>query len=320
MRMVDLLRHTSGLTYGFQSRTNVDAAYRKLGIGHASIGLGSAAPKLDLDGFVEALSKVPLEFSPGTAWNYSVSTDVLGYLVEKISGVPFDRFLETRIFAPLGMEDTAFQVPPAKHHRFAACYALDQSGKVALQDDPAKSPFLQPPEMLSGGGGLVGTVSDYMKFCHMMLAGGTAPDGTRLLGPKTIELMTKNHLPRGRQMYEMSKSLFSEASNAGVGFGLGVAPTVDVAATMVAGNVGSYFWGGAASTTFWCDPTEDLAVVAMTQFMPSTTYPLRRDLRTMIYAAITEAGGLRGDTGWVDARARLPLPAPSPIRPPLNPR
>jgi len=291
MRMVDLLRHTSGLTYGFQARTNVDAAYRKLGIGHASIGLGAAAPKLDLDGFVEALSKVPLEFSPGTAWNYSVSTDVLGYLVAKISGQTFDRFLETRIFKPLAMEDTAFHVPPDKHNRLAACYALDQAGKVTLQDDPAKSPFLRAPEMLSGGGGLVGTASDYMKFCQMLLAGGTAPDGTRLLGPKTIELMTQNHLPGGRDMFEMSKSLFSEATNAGVGFGLGVAPTTNVARTMVAGSVGSYFWGGAASTIFWCDPKEDLAVVFMTQFMPSTTYPIRRDLRTLVYAAITETGG-----------------------------
>jgi CubicO group peptidase (beta-lactamase class C family) len=288
MRMIDLLRHTSGLTYGFQQRSNVDAAYRALGIGHASIGADTATPELDLDGLIGALAKVPLEFSPGSAWNYSVSTDVLGYLVGKISGMPFDRFLGERVLAPLGMDDTAFVVPENKRARFAACYALDAKGNMKLQDDPEKSAYLAPPHFLSGGGGLVGTAPDYMKFCHMMLAGGVTADGTRLLGPRTIALMTLNHLPGGRQMYEMSKSLFSEANNAGVGFGLGVAPTVDVAATQVAGNVGSYFWGGAASTTFWCDPKEELAVVFMTQHLPSSSYPIRRDLRTMVYAAIED--------------------------------
>ncbi len=291
MRMVDLLRHTSGLTYGFQARTNVDAAYRKLGIGHAQIGAGAAEPGLSLEAAIEALAKVPLEFSPGTAFNYSVSTDVLGYLVQKISGQPFEDFLADRIFKPLGMTDTAFSVPEEKRSRFAACYALGQKGEVVLQDDPEKSAYLKPPHFVSGGGGLVGTAADYMKFCQMRLAGGKAPDGARLLGPKTVELMAMNHLPGGRELIDMSVSLFTEAGNAGVGFGLGLAPTVNVARTMVAGSVGSYFWGGAASTTFWCDPKEDLAVVFMTQFMPSTYYPIRRDLRTLVYAAIEEANG-----------------------------
>jgi CubicO group peptidase (beta-lactamase class C family) len=290
MRMVDLLRHTSGLTYGFQARTNVDAAYRKLGIGHAAIGAGAPQPGLTLDEAIKALANVPLEFSPGTAFNYSISTDVLGYLVGKISGMPFEEFLAARIFKPLGMTDTAFFVPEDKRGRLAACYALGQKGEVVLQDDPEKSAYHKPPHFVSGGGGLVGTADDYMKFCRMMLAGGMGPDRTRLLGPKTVELMAMNHLPGGKEMIDMSISLFTEAGNAGVGFGLGVAPTVNVARTMVAGNVGSYFWGGAASTTFWCDPREDLAVVFMTQFMPSTHYPIRRDLRTMIYAAIEETG------------------------------
>ena len=288
MRMVDLLRHTSGLTYGFQACTNVDAAYRKLGIGHASIGEGMNKPMLDLDGMIDALAKVPLEFSPGTAWNYSVSTDVLGYLVGKISGIPFDRFLQSRIFEPLGMDDTAFTVPADKQDRFAACYALGKEGKTVLQDDPTKSDYLKTPVLLSGGGGLVGTASDYMRFCQMLLAGGVTESGQRLLGPKTIELMTQNHLPGGKDIFELSKSLFSEATMAGVGFGLGFAPTTSVTRTMVAGSDGAYFWGGAASTTFWCDPKEDLAVVFMTQFLPSAHYPIRRDLRTLIYAAITE--------------------------------
>lgn len=283
MRIIDLLRHTSGLTYGFQMRTNVDAAYRKL-------ELGTIETRASLDTMIEELGKLPLEFSPGTAWNYSVSTDVLGYLVGKISDQPFDEFLKTRIFAPLGMTDTDFYVPSDKHERFAACYALDPSGNIVLQDDPANSPYLKPAEFLSGGGGLVGTAADYLKFCHMLLAGGAARN-TRILGPKTIELMTINHLPGGRELIEMSRSLFSEATHAGVGFGLGFARTLDVARTQTAGSVGAYFWGGAASTMFWIDPVEELVVVFMTQFMPSTLYPIRRDLRTLVYAAITEPNG-----------------------------
>ncbi len=282
MRIIDLLRHTSGLTYGFQQRTSVDAAYRQLGI-------GMIESRIALESMIAELSKLPLEFSPGTAWNYSVSTDVLGYLVGRISGMPFDRFLKTRIFEPLAMTDTAFHVPPDKHERLAACYALDPSGRIVLQDDPAKSPYLNPTEFLSGGGGLVGTASDYMKFCNMLLARGKAANGAQLLGPKTLELMTLNHLPGGRELMEMSRSLFSEATFAGLGFGLGFACTLDVARTQTAGSVGAYFWGGAASTVFWIDPKEELAVVFMTQFMPSTHYPIRRDLRTLVYQAITEA-------------------------------
>src|SRR5262249_37605211 len=158
--------------YGFQARTNVDAAYRKMGIGHAAIGEGMTDPGLTLHQMIEALAKVPLEFSPGTAWNYSVSTDVLGYLVGKISGISFERFLQTRICEPLGMNDTAFHVPEDKRARFAACYALGKEGKTVLQDDPTKSTYLKAPHFFSGGGGLVGTASDYMKFCQMLLNGG----------------------------------------------------------------------------------------------------------------------------------------------------
>jgi CubicO group peptidase (beta-lactamase class C family) len=287
MRMVDLLRHTSGLTYGFQQRTNVDAAYRKLRIGHAAIGPGMHEPILSLDGMIETLARVPLEFSPGTAWNYSVSTDVLGYLVGKISGVPFDQFLQTRIFEPLGMTDTGFSVPAEKAARLAACYALDAKGNIVLQDDPATSDYLRPPQFLSGGGGLVGTTSDYMKFCNMLVHHGSA-NGHRFLGPKTVELMRMNHLPGGKQLVDLSRSLFSEATYAGLGFGLGFATTINVAQTMTPGSLGEYYWGGAASTAFWIDPVEDIAAVFMTQFMPSTLYPLRRELRTMVYAALEE--------------------------------
>jgi CubicO group peptidase (beta-lactamase class C family) len=285
MRMVDLLRHTSGLTYGFQLRTNVDAAYRRLNIGHANLGLPN--PCVPLDEMIELLSKVPLEFSPGEAFNYSISTDVLGYLVGRISGMPFEQFLKTRIFDPLGMNDTGFYVPEDKHARFAACYALNAKQETVLQDDPVKSAYLKPPAFVSGGGGLVGTAADYMKFCNMLIHRGAA-NGHRFLSPKTLEVMRLNHLPGGREIVDMTRSLFSEATNAGQGFGLGFAVITDVAKTMTVCSPGEYFWGGAASTAFWIDPVEDIAVVFMTQLMPSTSYPVRRDLRSLVYAALED--------------------------------
>lgn len=280
MRIIDLLRHTSGLTYGFQMRSNVDAVYRKENI-------GAVEGDVQLERMIELLAQTPLEFSPGEAWNYSVSTDVLGHLVSLISGQPFDAFLRERILQPLEMTDTEFFVAKNKQARFAACYMLDKSGKLVLQDDPATSRFLNPPSFVSGGGGLVGTASDYLKFCHMLLNGGMA-NGQRFLAPKTIAFMTMNHLPGGREMTEMSRSLFSEAVYAGVGFGLGFAVVLDRAKTMTAGNVGEYFWGGAASTAFWIDPVDEIAVVFMTQFVPSTLYPIRRELRTLVYAALED--------------------------------
>ena len=279
MLMIDLLRHTSGLTYGFQQRTNVDAAYRAQKIGE----IEKAGT---LQSMIDDLAKIPLEFSPGDAWNYSVSTDVLGYLVEKISGQLFADFLQQRIFDPLGMADTGFHVPPDKAHRLAACYAADGRGGKTLQDDPATSSYLSPPSFISGGGGLCSTAADYLTFCRALLNRGEW-DGVRLLGPKTLALMTSNHLPGGRDLTQLSKSLFSEATYAGVGFGLGFSVTLDPAQTMIAGSAGEYAWGGAATTSFWIDPAEDMIVIFMTQLLPSSAYPVRRELRSMIYAAIT---------------------------------
>lgn len=280
MRMIDLLRHTSGLTYGFQNRTNVDAAYRKAGLENWSANT--------LDDFIGKLAELPLEFSPGTAWNYSVSTDVLGYLVQKISGQPFGDFIRTRIFEPLGMRDTGFHVPEGERDRFAACYTLTPSGKKVLSDDPEKSSYLAPPKMQSGGGGLVSTAADYMQFCRMLLNRGEL-NGYRLVSPKTLELMTMNHLPDGKELIACSRSLFSESMFAGLGFGLGFSMTIDQARTQNMGSLGEYFWGGMASTAFWIDPREDLAVVFMTQLMPSSSYPIRRELRTLVYSAMTES-------------------------------
>lgn len=292
MLVIDLLRHTSGLTYGFQQNSNVDAAYRKHKI-------GELATEGTLDDMIDKLATLPLEFSPGEAWNYSVATDVLGYLVGKISGMPFDAFLQQRIFDPLGMVDTGFHVPADKAGRFCACYAVGALGSKVistrgpmLQDDPQASPYLKPPSFLSGGGGLVSTAADYMRFARMLLNGGEL-DGVRLLGPKTLALMAANHLPGGVDLPSMSRSMFSEATYDGVGFGLGFATTIAPASTMIPGSAGDVFWGGAASTFFWVDPQEELIGLFLTQLLPSSAYPVRRQLRTLVYSAITEPGQRR---------------------------
>jgi CubicO group peptidase (beta-lactamase class C family) len=292
MLIIDLLRHTSGLTYGFQQRSNVDAAYREMKIGEVEKA-GT------LQSMIEDLAKIPLEFSPGKAWNYSVSTDVIGYLIGKISGKPFEQFLRERILDPLEMKDTDFYVPTAKAHRLAACYSASPQGAIVfhaaerkdsltLQDDPATSSFLSPPSFISGGGGLCSTAADYLTFCRALLNGGEL-SGVRLVGPKTLALMRANHLPGGRTLPEMSRSLFSEATYNGIGFGLGFSVTLDPAQTLIPGSAGEYAWGGAATTSFWIDPAEELIAIFMTQVLPSTAYPIRRELRTMIYVSITDS-------------------------------
>jgi len=285
MKVVDLVTHTSGLTYGFMMRTSVDAAYRRLKINDFQTRGG-------LTEMMEQLSTLPLEFSPGTAWNYSVSIDVMGYLVEKLSGQSFGSFLEERLFKPLKMEDTGFFVPPEKLARFTSCYQPAQGGGLKLQDDAQASTYDHPPPLESGGGGLVSTTHDYMRFCRMMLNGGEL-DGARILSPKTVELFSRNFLPDDREVMEMSTpGSFSESSYAGVGFSIGCGVNVDVARTRLPGTEGEYFWGGAASTAFWIDPLEELAVVFMTQVIGADArLTLRRDLRTLVYSAMTESYG-----------------------------
>lgn len=275
MLVIDLLRHTSGLTYGFQLNTNVDSAYRHLGIGEIEKG------DMTLERMIELLAKVPLEFSPGDWWNYSVATDVVGWLVQVISGEPFEQFLQRRIFRPLGMVDTGFHVREGQGHRLATCYQPGPKGGIVVQDQAETSSFLLAPSFISGGGGLVSTADDYLKFAEALRTG--AP---RLVGRKTLELMTANHLPGGKDLPQLSRSAFSEAAYEGVGFGLGFATTTAVHKTMVAGNNGDYFWGGAASTFFWIDPAEDMTVLFLTQLIPSSAWPVRRQLRTLIYAAV----------------------------------
>ena len=277
----DLLSHTSGLTYGFMESNPVDALYRAKG----ADGVDYGTAETSLKEVTEKLATFPLIAQPGKAWNYSVSTDVLGYLVEVISGRPFQDYLVEKVIKPLGMVDTDFHVPAAKHERFAANYNAGPGGKLVLLDDPAKSRYLAPRRVNSGGGGLVSTASDYLRFCRFMLNKGEL-DGVRLLGRKTVELMTSNHL--GGDMADMGMPRFSESPYYGIGFGLGFSVMIDPAKAHILGTKGEYAWGGAASTAFWCDPQEDMAVVLLTQLMPSSTYAIRRELRVLSYQAIVD--------------------------------
>ena len=274
----DLLTHTSGLTYGFMQATAVDALYRERGVdfGSAETSLGE---------LVETLAALPLIAEPGTAWNYSVSTDLLGYLVEVISGQAFAVFLRERLIEPLSMVDTDFHVREGQGARLASNYAIGADRGLALIDDPATSRYLAPRRVHSGGGGLVSTAADYLRFCRMLLNKG-ALDGVRYLGRKTVELMMSNHL-RG-DMAAMGQPRWSESTAEGIGFGLGFSVMLDPARAQILGTPGECAWGGAASTAFWVDPAEEMAVILLTQLMPSSTWPLRRELRVLGYQAVTD--------------------------------
>lgn len=280
----DLMRHTAGLSYGWHQDTPVDQAYRDAGI--------KIHPEYNLAEMVDRLAKLPLVYHPGRAWRYSFATDVLGRLVEVWSGESLDEFLQRHIFAPLGMTDTAFQVVPEKLDRFATCYTLpDMAGYVAdaesgngprrlvVQDAPETSKYTKPPVFLSGGGGLVASTADYLRFCQMLLNGGVL-DGTRILGRKTVELMTMNHLPP--ELIPIAITV----PDPGAGFGLGVKVLVDQAASGRLGSPGMYGWGGAATTVFWIDPAEELIGIFMTQFMPSGYYPVTTQFQRTVYQAL----------------------------------
>lgn len=281
MQMVDLLRHTAGFTYSFQYRTAVDHAHREA-------KLENTHGNYDLDGFVKALGEIPLEFSPGASWNYSVATDVLGAVVQRVADKPLDDVFAERIFKPLGMDDTGFYAPAEKHDRLTDCYVVTPKGTNKLLDKRGESAWGKKPKLLSGGGGLVSTAEDYHRFCLSYLNGGEL-DGARLLSPATIKLMTANHLPGGVDLTQISKSLFSEAANEGVGFGLGFATTVEPHRTLVPTSKGEYYWGGYFSTAFFIDPVERLIMVFMTQVGPSMQFNVRRELKTLIHAAMTES-------------------------------
>lgn len=264
MTFRNILGHTAGLSYG-ASNHPADRVYRTL---HVDRSEGET-----LRGFVEKLANVPLRYHPGERWMYSYATDVCGYLVEAISGKRFDRYLQEEIFDPLGMKDTSFRVAPEKASRLAANYQRRPDKSFGLVDDPERSTFLREPSFFSGGGGLTSTTADYYRFCEMLRRGGEL-DGRRILGSRTLRLMTQNHLAGGRDLTQMAIGTFSETAYEGVGFGLGFATTLGEVAAGTMG-AGDFYWGGAASTIFWVDPIEDLEVIFMTQLMPSATFNFR---------------------------------------------
>ena len=274
----DLLTHTAGLTYGFMDATLVDALYRLKGADY----LRSDSTLAETTRTVAGL---PLLAQPGAAWNYSVATDVLGRLVEVVSGMDFAEYLRTRVIGPLGMVDTDFHVRAENLDRFAACYVYDAERRLKLYDDSAQTVFAKPPAIASGGGGLVSTARDYQRFCRFILNRGEL-DGVRLLGRKTVELMLANHL-RG-DLAAMGTPRFAETSYDGIGFGLGFSVMLDPARAQIVGTPGEVAWGGLASTAFWIDPSEDLSVVLLTQLIPSSALPIRKELRVMTYAALVD--------------------------------
>ena len=270
----DLLTHTAGLSYGFQGNFAIDRLYSQ----HVW-GPMANNPTINLAEWIGAIAQQPLSFQPGTRYQYSVATDVLGYLVQVVAGVSFADFLQERIFAPLGMVDTFFAVPPEKLARFAANYGPQEGGGLKVIDIPADSQYARPTVRPSGGGGLLSTTGDYLRFAQMLLNKGEL-DGVRLLGRKTVELMTTNHLADG--VYVDNDPI------KGLGFGLGVSVLLNLGKGQTLGSVGNYGWGGAANTNFWVDPQEALIGILMLQFMPSGTYPVIDDFRILTYQALVD--------------------------------
>jgi CubicO group peptidase (beta-lactamase class C family) len=279
VRIWHLLTHTSGLTYGFHHAHPVDAMYRAAGY-EWTLG----PPEADLERSVDVFASLPLLFQPGAEWNYSVSTDVLGRLVEVVTGKPLDVAFREMIFTPLGMDETWFAVPESHHDRLAALYTPSSRGLA--RNDALGASFVSP-SWLSGGGGLSSTLADYHRFTRFLLGRGEL-DGVRLLGDRTLRYMTRNHLPGGVDLTAFGRPLFAEAPFDGVGFGLGFSVTLDPVATHTLGSAGEFAWGGAASTAFWVDPIEEITAVFMTQLLPSSTYPLRSVLRQLVYSALVD--------------------------------
>jgi CubicO group peptidase (beta-lactamase class C family) len=278
MRIWHLLTHTSGLTYGFHRLHPVDAMYRDDDMEFA------APPELDLADCCARWAAQPLLFDPGQAFNYSVSTDVLGRVIEVVSGQSLDEFFRLRILEPLGMHDTGFTVDPTDTDRLAALYVADTAGN-AVRDDRFGQAALEPQKAHSGGHGLVSSAHDYHRFQRMLLGGGQL-DGVRLLSDRTLRYMTQNHLPGGVDLASIALGSFSEVSNAGRGFGLGFAVVQNPTAAKVISSPGELSWGGLASTAFWVDPAEELTVLFLTQLVPSSTHSIRSQLHQLVYQAV----------------------------------
>ncbi|HVW40547.1 MAG TPA: serine hydrolase domain-containing protein [Amycolatopsis sp.] len=276
IRVWHLLSHMSGLTYGFHHAHPVDAMYRAEGFEW------SAPPGYDLATSVEKWAALPLVFQPGSEWNYSVSTDVLGRLVEVVSGQPLDAFFQERIFAALGMTETSFGVDD---DRLGALYVPRPGTRKAVRNDEFGKTGRGPAKFLSGGGGLVSTAADYHRFTQFLLRRGEL-DGVRLLSPRTVALMTSNHLPGNVDLEACGRPLFAEMPFHGFGFGLGFSVLIDPVKAKTLSSKGEYAWGGAASTAFWIDPATDLTAMFFTQLLPSSTHPIRQQLRQLVYQAL----------------------------------
>jgi CubicO group peptidase (beta-lactamase class C family) len=279
IRMWHLLTHTSGLTYGFIQAHPVDALYRAAGY-----DLASTAPG-DLATTARNWAKLPLLHQPGTRWSYSVSTAVLGRVLEVITGQTLDEVIAERILTPLKMADTRWWVDADDANRMAALYAASPTDGKAVRYDLIGAGAFKKPEMLGGGEGLISTAADYHRFTQMLLREGEL-DGVRLLSSRTVRYMTRNHLPGGKTLADLSTGGFAETTFDGIGFGLGFAVLLDPPLAKVMGSEGVYYWGGAASTTFWVDPKEELTAMLFTQLMPSSIHPLRPQLRQMVYSAL----------------------------------
>jgi CubicO group peptidase (beta-lactamase class C family) len=284
VRIHHLLTHTSGLTYGFHRTHPVDGMYRTAGF-----ELGDP-PGVTLAEACDIWAGLPLLFQPGTEWNYSVATDVLGRVVEVASGQSLDEFFDQRILGPLGMTDTSFGARPDDLPRLAALYGRSAVNGKAARMDGMGAAAQKKPVMLSGGGGLVSTAADYHRFMQMLLPRDGSPagelEGVRLLSPRTVAYMTRNHLPGNKDLATFGRPLNAESPQAGTGFGLGFAVVIDPASLKVVCSEGELSWGGAASTAFWLDPAAELTVSFFTQLIPSSSHPIRSQLRQLVYQAL----------------------------------
>jgi CubicO group peptidase (beta-lactamase class C family) len=281
IRVWHLLSHTAGLTYAFTRSSVLDEIYGRAGADPI------VDPAADLATMCERWGSLPLLFEPGSAWNYSVATDVLGRLIEVVSDMSLDKAFTERVLGPLAMDDTRWWVDGADRDRLAALYVPDPSTGQALRYDTLGNSAYSPPALLSGGGGLVSTAADYARFTAMLAAGGQL-DGARVLSPRTLAYMTRNHLPGGASLAQLGRGMFAETAYDGIGFGLGFGVNADPVAAKVTSTAGEFTWGGYASTAFFVDPVEQLTVHFYTQLVPSSTYPIRTLLRQLVYASLVD--------------------------------
>jgi CubicO group peptidase (beta-lactamase class C family) len=281
IRIWHLMTHTSGLTYGFLQTSVVDGMYRQAGLDIAT------SEGIDLAGMCERWAGMPLLFQPGSAWGYSVATDVLGRVIEVVTGQSLDEVIAERVLGPLKMTDTRWWVDPERAEKLAALYTVHPATGKAVRYDALGRYALLRPDAFAGGSGLVSTAADYHRFTQMLLCGGQL-DGERILGTRTLRYMTRNHLPDGRDLAELSTGGFAETTLEGIGFGLGFAVVENPVPARTLSSPGEYYWGGLASTTFWVDPAEELTAMLFTQLVPSSTYPLRPQLRQLVYSALVD--------------------------------